>query len=126
MTKHFNKKELKETRRLLRRNQTYTEKIVWMYLRNRRTDGYKFRRQYSVDQFVLDFYCPELKLAIELDGSVHDVPEQKLYDEERQNYIEQFGIRFVRITNDEFLTNPNKAFLMIEEWIRNLTPFPSP
>lgn len=83
MTKHYNKKELKEIRRQLRRNQTYTEKIVWMYLRNRRTDGYKFRRQYSVDHFMLDFYCPELKFAIEFDGSVHDVPAQKVYDEER-------------------------------------------
>lgn len=126
MTKHFNKKELKETRRQLRRNQTYTEKIVWMYLRNRRTDGYKFRRQYSVDHYVLDFYCPELKLAIELDGSVHDVPEQKVYDEERQKQIEMFGIKFVRIRNEEFLGNPDKAFLKIEEGIKNLILNPSP
>lgn len=126
MTKHFNKKELKETRRQLRRNQTYTEKIVWMYLRNRKTDGYKFRRQYSVDNFVLDFYCPELKLAIELDGGVHDVPAQKLYDEERQKHIEKFGIRFVRLRNEEFLGNPDKAFLKIEEGIRNLILNPSP
>ncbi len=126
MTKHFNKKELKDTRRMLRKNQTFTEKIVWLYLRNRATDGYKFRRQYSVDRFVLDFYCPELKMAIELDGSVHDVPEQKEYDAERQKYIEKFGIRFVRIRNEEIAGNAEMAFARIEEAIRDLTPSPSP
>jgi very-short-patch-repair endonuclease len=74
---------------------------------------------------VLDFYCPELKLAIELDGSVHDVPAQKEYDEERQKHIENFGISFVRIRNEEFFGNPEKAFMKIEEEIRNLILNPS-
>lgn len=121
MTKHYNKKELKETRRHLRKNQTYTEKIVWMYLRNRQMDGYKFRRQYSVDKFVIDFYCPKLKLAIEIDGSVHNEPGQKEYDIKRQEHIETFGIKFLRLTNEEIDGNPNKAFLKIENFIKELT-----
>lgn len=120
MTKHYNKIELKETRRHLRKNQTYTEKIVWMYLRNRQMDGNKFRRQYSVDQFVIDFYCPKPKLAIEIDGSVHDEPGQKEYDIKRQKYIETFGIKFLRLTNEEIDGNPNKAFQKIENFIKEL------
>jgi very-short-patch-repair endonuclease len=110
MTKHYNKKSETEKRRLLRKQQTFTEKILWIHLRNRQAIGYKFRRQYSIDHFVIVFYCPELKLAVELDGGVHEIPEQKEYDEARQKYLEKFGIEFIRITNEEFLGNPNKAF----------------
>ena len=117
MTKHYNKKTELEKRKLLRKGQTYTEKIVWMQLRNRQILAYKFRRQYSVDHFVIDFYCPELKLAVELDGNVHEIPEQRDYDRARQKYLEKFGIKFIRITNEEFLGNPNKAFSKIEKRI---------
>jgi very-short-patch-repair endonuclease len=120
MTKHFNKSSEKEKRRQLRKNQTFCEKIVWTYLRNRKTVGYKFRRQYSVDHYVIDFYCPELKLAIELDGSVHDSPDQKQCDIYRQGYLEKFGITFIRITNDELMGNPNLAFDRIEDEIKIL------
>lgn len=120
MTQNFNKTSEKEKRRQLRKNQTFCEKIVWLYLRDRKTLGYKFRRQYSVDQFVIDFYCPELKLAVEIDGNVHDQPDQKEYDIKRQEYLESFGIVFIRITNEELLGNPNMAFDRIEEVIKNL------
>jgi len=116
MTKHYNKKSEQEKRRLLRNNMTYCEKIVWIHLRKKQL-GYRFLRQYSVDHFVIDFYCPVLKLAIELDGDVHELPEQIDYDKARQKYLEAFGIEFVRITNEEFLSNPNKAFSKIEKKI---------
>src|SRR3989337_4415742 len=89
-----------------------------MFLRGRQMLGYKFRRQYSVDKYVIDFYCPKLKLAVEIDGEVHNVPEQKEHDEKRQEKLEKFGITFVRITNEELLGNPNKAFATIEEIIK--------
>ena len=117
MTKHYNKKSEQEKRRSLRNNTTYCEKIVWLHLRKKQL-GYRFLRQYSVDHFVIDFYCPELKLAVELDGDVHEIPEQKEYDIARQKYLEKFGIKFIRITNEEFLGNPNKAFSKIEEKIK--------
>jgi very-short-patch-repair endonuclease len=119
MTKHYNKKSEQEKRRLLRSKMTYCEKIVWLHLRKKQL-GYRFLRQYSVDQFVIDFYCPKLKLAVELDGDVHEVLEQKEYDIKRQKYLEEFGIKFIRIKNEEFLGNPNKAFDKIEEEIRNI------
>ena len=125
MVKHFNKSEVKTKRRKLRQEQTYAEKVMWLHLRNRRLLGIKFRRQYSVDQYIIDFYAPELKLAIELDGSVHELPEQKEHDKVRQKYIENYGIRFIRITNDEFLGNPNKTFDKIEREIKKLILFNS-
>jgi very-short-patch-repair endonuclease len=118
MTQNFNKTSEKEKRRQLRKDQTYCEKIVWHYLRDRRFLGFKFRRQYSIDQFVIDFYCPVLKLAVELDGSIHDEPDQKEYDKHRQEYLESFGVTFVRITNDELMSNANMAFKKIEEQIK--------
>ena len=120
MTKHYNKTTEKEKRRTLRKKQTYAEKILWQNLRNRQLLGIKFRRQYSVDHFVIDFYAPELKLAIESDGSIHELENQKEYDKARQEYLENFGITFIRITNDELLGNPNKAFEKIEEKIKRL------
>lgn len=80
----------------------------------------KFRRQYSIDKYVIDFYCPQLKLAVELDGDVHDMPEQKEHDIDRQNYLEKFGIKFLRIRNKELFGNPNKAFEKIEKVIGSL------
>ena len=77
----------------------------------------KFRRQYSIDKYVIDFYCPQLKLAVEIDGDVHDIPEQKEHDIDRQNYLEKFGIKFLRIRNEELFGNPNKAFDRIEKVI---------
>ena len=117
MTQHFNKSSEKVKRRNLRKNQTFCEKIMWTYLRDRKTLGYKFKRQYSIDHYVIDFYCPELKFAIELDGSVHDMPDKKEYDAYRQEYLEKFGITFCRITNDELMGNANMAFKKIEEEI---------
>ena len=97
----------------------HCESIVWIHLRKKQL-GYRFLRQYSVDHFVIDFYCPKLKLAVEIDGDVHDQPDQKKYDAKRQKYLETFGITFVRIKNEEFLGNPDKAFRMIEEKIKLL------
>ena len=82
--------------------------------------GVRFLRQYSVDQFVIDFYSPEIKLAIELDGNGHDNLDQKAYDEVRQKYLEKFHITFVRITNDELMGNANMAFKKIEDKIEEL------
>lgn len=118
MTKHYNKITEKEKRKTFRKEETYCEKLVWRFLRNRQMLGYKFKRQYSVDHFVIDFYCPELKLALEIDGDVHELPEQKEYDKERQKYLEKFGISFIRITNEELLSNPNMAFDRTEKEIK--------
>ena len=119
MTKHYNKKSEQEKRRSLRKNMTYCEKIVWSNLRERQL-GYRFLRQYSVDHFVIDFYCPELKLAVELDGASHNNPEQIEYDIKRQKYLEEFNIKFVRIKDEDLFGNTNQAFMKIENTIKLL------
>ena len=118
MTKHYNKSSDKEKRRKLRQNQTSAEDLVWRQLRNRQLLGYKFKRQYSVDHFVIDFYCPELKLAVELDGASHNNPEQIEYDIKRQKYLEEFNIKFVRIKDEDLFGNTNQAFMKIENTIK--------
>lgn len=118
MTKHYNKKSEKEKRRTLRKEMTYCEKIMWIHLRRKQL-GVRFLRQYSVDHYVIDFYSPEIKFAIELDGNVHDIPDQKEYDTHRQEYLEKFGITFCRITNDELMGNANMAFKKIEDTLKN-------
>ena len=122
MTKHYNKKSEKEKRRTLRKEMTFCERIMWIHLRRKQL-GVRYLRQYSIDHYVIDFYCPELKLAIELDGSIHDNPDQKEYDVYRQEYLEKYGITFLRITNDELMGNPNMAFDRIEEVINKLKHF---
>jgi len=119
MTKHYNKRSEKQKRRILRKGMTFCEKILWIHLRRKQL-GVRFLRQYSVDQFVIDFYSPEIKFAIELDGDVHNNPIQKEYDAKRQEYLETFGITFLRLTNDELIGNANLAFVKIEETIKKL------
>ena len=84
----------------LRNQPTDAERILWMYLRTR-PGGYKFRRQHPAGNYILDFYCHQLKLAIEADGSIHDKEENKITDIERQSYIESIGITIIRFTNNE-------------------------
>jgi very-short-patch-repair endonuclease len=110
MTHHYNKSSEKQIRRELRKNQTLGEKILWNYLRNRKLLKCKFRRQYSVDKFVIDFYCSELKLAIEFDGFVHDEPAKKEHDIFRQKYLEGFGINFLRVNEKDLFGNSENAF----------------
>lgn len=99
--------EMKERARRLRRNQTLSEQRVWALVRK---TGYfyekykiKFRRQVVIERFIIDFYCPRLKLAIEVDGGYHDEPEQKRYDEWRQSRLEEHGITFLRVRNEHTL-----------------------
>ncbi len=106
MTRHFNKTEQKGKRKLLRKNMPSAEIILWSRLKSRQMLGYKFRRQYSVDHYILDFYCPELKLAVEIDGESHfNAHGRKENDLKRQRFIESFGIQFVRYTNNEIVEN---------------------
>jgi very-short-patch-repair endonuclease len=99
--------------RNLRKEATDEEKKVWGVLRNRKLLNLKFRRQYVIEGFVVDFYCYELNLAIEIDGKVHD--KQKDYDMLRQRLIEEKGVSFIRITNEEINKNIEFLFAKIKE-----------
>ncbi|HUL44089.1 MAG TPA: endonuclease domain-containing protein [Bacteroidota bacterium] len=101
MTRIYNRHRDLEKRRRLRRNMPKAEAILWSKLRNRRMHGERFLRQYGVDQYVLDFYCPRLKLAIEVDGDSHCDPRAMQYDKRRQEHIESYGIHFLRFANHD-------------------------
>jgi very-short-patch-repair endonuclease len=97
---HFNHPKLKNRRQDLRLKSTLAEKILWERLRRSKT-GYKFFRQYSIDAFVMDFYCPLQKLAIEIEGSIHKETKVLDYDKFRYRYLEAFGIRFLKFSNQQ-------------------------
>ena len=90
-----------QSARRMRREPTKAEAALWRALRGRRLAGLKFRRQHPVGRFILDFYCAEHKLVVEVDGKVHK--QQKEYDEERTAQLEAFGYRVLRFSNDRVL-----------------------
>lgn len=120
MTKLFNKISEKLKRRELRKNMTKAEAIVWQKLRCKQLENCKFRNQYSVDRFVLDFYSPEIKLGIEIDGESHFQKGAAQYDEERQSFIESAGVSFLRFTNNEVYQNLDGVLEVIAQKIREL------
>jgi very-short-patch-repair endonuclease len=90
---------LKTFRKELRKNLTPAEAKFWTAIKNKQFEGRKFRRQHSVGNYILDFYCPAEKLAIELDGQVHFNDSAREYDYERKLFLEQFGIKVLRFEN---------------------------
>ena len=101
----YNRKREQKKRRYLRKNMPKSEVLLWTKLKNRQMHGERFLRQYGVDQYILDFYCPRLKLAIEADGDSHFVIGAEDYDKARQEYIESFGIEFLRFKNEDVYKN---------------------
>ena len=92
---------MKARRRALRQKGTSAEALLWRLLRNRRLGGRKFRRQHSIGPYILDFYCEEEQLAIELDGAIHDDLHQRTYDHTRTKDLNAHGIHVLRFRNNE-------------------------
>lgn len=121
MTQLFNKTSEKEKRRILRKNSTVAEKIVWTYIRRKQILNERFLRQYSIDYYVLDFYCPRLHLAIEINGDSHFVNQDAVdYDKERQSYVENLGIEFLRFTNKEVNQSNDEVIEIITQKVKEL------
>ncbi|CAN5609130.1 hypothetical protein BH20VER3_BH20VER3_04980 [soil metagenome] len=91
--------------RYQRRHGTKAERILWQHLRNRAVCGHKFRRQHPLEPYILDFYCPEAHLAVELDGSGHAYALRRRQDQLREDFFAQRGIRILRFWNDEVFEN---------------------
>ena len=113
MNEFFNRECETDKRRHLRGSMPEAEVILWSRLKGRQLLGCKFRRQYSVGSFVIDFFSVEIKLGIELDGDSHFQPGVCEYDRKRQQFIESFGIRIVRILNTEVYENLDGVLEMI-------------
>ena len=84
----------------MRRSPTRGENRLWSWLRGRRFDGCKFKRQFPIGRYIVDFYCAELKVAIELDGTHHRQPGMLDYDARRTAYLDSLGIRIIRVPNE--------------------------
>ena len=87
----------------MRSDSTDAESKLWWLLRNRKLGGFKFRRQVPLGNYILDFYCPEAKLAVEADGGQHDEPINQNYDERRATFLQSLGIRMVRFWDNDIL-----------------------
>ena len=115
-----NRPEELTERRSLRTNGTKEEAMMWKVLKNRQVSGVRFRRQFSVGAYILDFYCPELKLCIELDGAGHYNSEGLRHDYVRDKYLSELGIRVLRFENRAVLKMQPVMLAEIEAVIAEL------
>lgn len=103
----------------LRKNMTLAELILWKKLKDRKLFKSKFRRQHPVNIFVVDFYCHEYKLAVEIDGEIHLNKEANEYDSERTNNLNKFGIKVLRFSNYQIIFNIDSVIIKILEEIQD-------
>lgn len=96
---------MSERARRLRRDQTDLERKLWYALRNRRFDGFKFRRQQPIGPYIVDFVCFDRKLIIELDGSQHGAEKNAAYDARRTEHLKRLGYRVLRFWNADMVEN---------------------
>jgi very-short-patch-repair endonuclease len=116
MNKHlYNDPTTKSKRHCLRKNTTGAEQKVWSMLRNKQIAGLKFFRQYSIGPYILGFYCPERRLAIEVDGGQHADLYGQEHDAHRDSYLAELDIRVIRFWNNDVLQNIDGAWKMIKE-----------
>lgn len=108
---------MKQFRKSLRNHATPAEKALWNLLKGKQLAGFKFRRQHSVVYYVLDFYCPYRKLAIELDGEIHNTIKQQEHDEKRDKFLASVGIKVLRFENRFVFENAEQVLKEILEYL---------
>lgn len=96
---------------------TIGEAMVWKFLKAKGMMGYDFDRQRPIDQYIVDFYCKDLMLAIEIDGSSHDTLKVQEADLARQQTLEKLGVRFIRIRDEDVKEDVNSVYFVMKEWI---------
>ncbi|MBF8295103.1 MAG: methylase [Bacteroidetes bacterium] len=106
---------LKPIARMLRNNMTLAEVLLWNKLKNKQLCGFDFHRQKPIDEFVVDFFCPKLLLAIEIDGDSHAGKLER--DSQRQRAIEKFGVRFLRFSDEEVKRNLGSVVDALAHWV---------
>ena len=108
--------------REFRNNPTSAEYALWQSLKGKKVKGYDFHRQKPLLYYIVDFYCSKLKLAIEVDGSIHLREDRIFHDTLRSDELSDYGVKILRFSNDEVLTNMKKVIMEIEEWIEQRNP----
>lgn len=117
-----NRKYLKEFRRELRHKLTPAEAVLWTYLQKKQLEGRKFRRQHSIGNFIVDFYCPAEKIAIELDGAAHFTLEGSDADEIRDKWLCDLGVKVLRYENRDVFNNVGAVLEDIKSNFNNTPP----
>ncbi len=123
--KIFNRIENKHKRVTLRANQTAPEQIIWSKVRKKAL-GYKFRRQHGIGKYIVDFYCKELSLVIEIDGDSHFNDQSIIDDTKRDQYLSSLGLSVLRFTNKQVNENVSGVFEYILRWIEDNKDQPLP
>ena len=118
--------KLKQKARDLRNDSTLSEVLLWKHLKGRQMRGYSFRRQRPIDNYIVDFFCPDLMLALEIDGISHDGKKKDIYDKNRQKRLESLGIRFLRFNDRDVKKNIREVVITIEGWIDENPPLAPP
>ena len=126
MRKIFSKKSTKEKRKILRDSITESENLLWCRIRNRQIMNLKFRRQHGIGEYIADFYCPEIKLVIEIDGAPHFTDEGRDYDRIRTEFMDCPGIRILRFSNSEVTNNMEEVLKKIKAEILHMKLITSP
>lgn len=108
-------KKLKPRARQMRSQPTPAEKLLWERIKNKQLLGYKFRRQQVIDGFIVDFYCYEAQLVIEVDGKIHDYTQ--VQDAIRQEFLESLGLRVVRFKNEDVVLEMEAVLQAIIRWL---------
>jgi very-short-patch-repair endonuclease len=111
------RREILNRARSLRNAMTPIENILWNHIRKKRLSGIIFRRQHPIGQFIVDFYCHEAKLVIEIDGSIHDSDENKEHDENRTYELEKSGFKVIRFKNEEITDNIDEVLKILQNEI---------
>jgi len=117
-------KSLKGHGEQMRREPTPAEDVLWQKLRDRQMDGYKFRRQHTIEQFIVDFICLEKHLIIEVDGGVHQEPGQAEYDQGRTQVLEELGYQLIRFRNEEVLHSTQQVLERIYQKLESIETTP--
>jgi very-short-patch-repair endonuclease len=120
MTEVFNRPSQRSFRQDLRNDMPDAEIILWSRLKQGQVFGCKFRRQFGIAGFVVDFYCPKLRLAIEVDGDTHFVGDAPQKDIARQKQIEEYDVKFLRVTNNDVYKNLGGVLKTIEHTVMEL------
>lgn len=109
MTILYNKRDETIKRKVLRNNSPFCERLIWKHLKGSQM-GFKFRRQYGFGSYVVDFYCPDKRVVVEIDGPSHDLESDKV----RQSQIESLNVKFLRFTNDQVLYEREMVLEMVK------------
>jgi very-short-patch-repair endonuclease len=124
MTKLHNKRKFQEFRFKLRGRMTKSEALLWKYIKNDRL-GFRFRRQHDIGNYIVDFYCPKLKLAIEIDGLTHT--EEKVFekDQRKEKFIIENNIILKRYSDSQIFNDLNNTLMYIENTCKEIAPTPA-